>query len=571
MGFRLPPPALDSADARIAALRPGRRTFSCQARPVSTTPSPDPKASGRILPAGSFHIPKVTPEDRRRILTSLHVLPEQGWIQQFAVMITLSALVAIMGLDADSPALVIGAMLIAPLMAPVLGVAASASMALGKQAARTALTVILATAGVILLSYLVAKLLPGNDSLPNEVLARTRPDVRDLVVGLAAGAAGAYATVRSDMSSSLPGVAVAVALVPPLCAVGYLLESGDYLLARGAFTLYFANLCAIVFAGTIVFVITGLVPQRRLATMSPWVIAGLVAAAVATVLIAIPLGRTTLAAVETARENTDVREEVQAWIGERNLEIDRIDRDDRTIDIFLEGTDQADFTENLRPRLIPILGEGVIVNVRSTQTVEAAENAPPPSIPSDAELAAQELESFQGEVETVIDQWLQTTGEASSFSLDNLDITYENVTGVVAGPIQPPSNIALRDQIVAATGIGPAVNLQWARTELLVVQEEPEPTTEQLLTDRLRQRANAWAATTTSTNNPITVVALSLVDNGVTVELTGDRPPDIDQLFADLESELGLDNPEINILYVPRRVLDTTPPTTLPPATTIPE
>ena len=115
--------------------------------------------------------------------------------------------------------------------------------------------------------------------------SRTAPDIRDLVVALAAGTAGSYATVRKDASSSLPGVAVAVALVPPLAAVGISLEAGNLTFAWGAMLLYTTNLFAIVVAGFVVFVVTGFVPPRRLATTFRR--SSLAAAAVGIVVIAI--------------------------------------------------------------------------------------------------------------------------------------------------------------------------------------------------------------------------------------------------------------------------------------------
>jgi uncharacterized membrane protein len=77
-------------------------------------------------------------------------------------------------------------------------------------------------------------------------------------VALAAGAAGAYATVREEVSAALPGVAVAVALVPPLATAGLVLEAGQVELAKGALLLYLANLVAIMSSGIAVFLATGL-------------------------------------------------------------------------------------------------------------------------------------------------------------------------------------------------------------------------------------------------------------------------------------------------------------------------
>lgn len=166
----------------------------------------------------------LTSEERQRVMAELAIKRQEHWAYRFTVMITLSVIVAVMGLSANSAAVVIGAMLLAPLMQPVLGTAACISMALFRKSLRSLTVVGLATVWAIALSYVLAALFV-NGELPGEVTSRTAPDIRDLVVALAAGTAGAYATVRKDASASLPGVAVAVALVPPLGAVGISLDS----------------------------------------------------------------------------------------------------------------------------------------------------------------------------------------------------------------------------------------------------------------------------------------------------------------------------------------------------------
>ena len=204
-------------------------------------------------------------EERQRILAELGIKRQPHWGFRFSVMLGLSVVVAVMAMSADSAAVVIGAMLLAPLMQPVLATAACISMALFRKSLTAAGHVLFASIGSIALAYVLSALFVNGD-LPNEVTSRTAPDIRDLVVALAAGTAGAYATVRKDVSSSLPGVAVAVALVPPIAAVGITLEAGNDTLARGALLLYATNLAAIVLAASIVFVVTGFVPPRRLAS-----------------------------------------------------------------------------------------------------------------------------------------------------------------------------------------------------------------------------------------------------------------------------------------------------------------
>ena len=161
------------------------------------------------------------PEARRRVMDACAVRTSSGWVTHFVLMMVLSVVVAVMGLSANSAALVIGAVLLAPLMTPVLGTAASLTMALGGPLKRSLLVLFLATAGAIALSWMVALFL-RDGPLSSEVIARTSPDARDLIVALAAGAAGAVAddhaveldrgaATRAVVDTTRPGAA-AVAL-----------------------------------------------------------------------------------------------------------------------------------------------------------------------------------------------------------------------------------------------------------------------------------------------------------------------------------------------------------------------
>ena len=137
-------------------------------------------------------------EERHRILAELGIKRQPGWGFRFSTMLALSVIVAVMGMSADSAAVVIGAMLLAPLMQPVLAAAACIAMALFRKSLTAAGHILFASIGAIALAYVLSALFVNGD-LPSEVTSRTAPDIRDLVVALAAGTAGAYATVRTDV------------------------------------------------------------------------------------------------------------------------------------------------------------------------------------------------------------------------------------------------------------------------------------------------------------------------------------------------------------------------------------
>lgn len=205
--------------------------------------------------------------ERRRIVLGL--FPEgarrKPFLHRFYSLMTLSVLIAVFGLLADSTAVVIGAMLVAPLMAPVLGVAAALVMDWPE---RTLWSLWVTASGAVLaiaVAALVSWLMPGDPQpLPNELLSRTSPRLVDLGVALVAGAAGAYSHVRRQAGDAIIGVAVAVALIPPLAAIGITLELGEWQMVAGSSLLFLANVIGIITAGALTFILFGLVPNGRL-------------------------------------------------------------------------------------------------------------------------------------------------------------------------------------------------------------------------------------------------------------------------------------------------------------------
>ncbi|MBC7271282.1 MAG: DUF389 domain-containing protein [Streptomyces sp.] len=170
----------------------------------------------------------------------------------FWTMLTLSSVIAAGGVLTDSTATVIGAMIIAPLSTPIMGIA------LGSVQRRRngSLRVVLAAGALVVAAGIVFSLvLPGNyDLLSNsQVASRTSPGLMDLVAALATGFAGAVALARRDVAAVLPGVAIAISLVPPLVVVGVCLGRLAEWLALGALVLFVSNLFALVFGGMVVF------------------------------------------------------------------------------------------------------------------------------------------------------------------------------------------------------------------------------------------------------------------------------------------------------------------------------
>jgi len=173
-----------------------------------------------------------------------------------------SAGIATLGLALNSPAVIIGAMLISPLMGPIL--ASGLALATGDfvLATRAAINLLLSCLAAILFAVVLVALLPFKE-VTAEIAARTQPNTLDLVIALFSGAVGSIAVCKEvrGVVTSIPGVAIAVALMPPLCVVGYgmgimlTLNTEDGMrIARGGMLLFLTNLVAIIFTAMVVFV-----------------------------------------------------------------------------------------------------------------------------------------------------------------------------------------------------------------------------------------------------------------------------------------------------------------------------
>ena len=197
----------------------------------------------------------------------------------FFVLLLCAAVIATLGLIANSTAVVIGAMIVAPLMDPILSLAFALSISNNKLAKRSLLTVVIGVITVVATSALLASLLDVSE-VNREMTSRTAPNLIDLGVAVAAAVAGSFSMTRERLSNSLAGVAIAVALVPPLCVCGIGLSMGNEVVAvfgrgtvagitnqisEGSFLLFLANLIGITVASLFVFLV-----QRYGSVMQCW-------------------------------------------------------------------------------------------------------------------------------------------------------------------------------------------------------------------------------------------------------------------------------------------------------------
>ena len=179
----------------------------------------------------------------------------------FYVLIGLAAGIAALGLLANSAAVVIGAMLVAPLMSPIAG--SGLAIVLGDtRFLRLTFGAILWGALLALFMGFLVGLIPLREPLTPEVLARTQPTLLDVGVAILSGMAVAYALCRTEATAALPGVAIAAALVPPLASAGISLANGFFTEFGGALLLFVTNFVAISSASALVFLVLGFRPTR---------------------------------------------------------------------------------------------------------------------------------------------------------------------------------------------------------------------------------------------------------------------------------------------------------------------
>ena len=205
-------------------------------------------------------LPRINPADHADLLHDLSA--GSVWGPDFIAMLGLASAIASLGLLQNSPAVVIGSMLLAPLMTPMIGL----GLALGQADARVARlcgkSIGLGFLLTLAVSFLIGIITPTGATLSEEVLARGGPNVLDLLIAVFAAAAATFAMARPNISGAIAGVAIATALVPPVCAVGISLAFGEWLNAFGAFALFFTNLIAIIVISSFTFLLLGITASR---------------------------------------------------------------------------------------------------------------------------------------------------------------------------------------------------------------------------------------------------------------------------------------------------------------------
>ncbi len=232
------------------------------------------------------YFPTLEREERLELVDRIAVEADGG--VDFIVMMMLAATLASLGLLQGSTAVVIGAMLVAPLMGPL--VAAGLALAQGNaHLFRKALVVFSSGIGMGFAASIVFGLLNPGFEPSMEIEARGSPDMLDLVIAFASGMVAAYAMGRPNVSGKLAGVAIAAALLPPLAVVGIGLTNGRPLIAGHATILFATNTVAIILGGALVFRLLGMQQAGDDSATPKWVVRATMLLALMVVILTAPL------------------------------------------------------------------------------------------------------------------------------------------------------------------------------------------------------------------------------------------------------------------------------------------
>jgi uncharacterized hydrophobic protein (TIGR00271 family) len=194
--------------------------------------------------------------EAQRLATRQSVTSGSALTGSYLAMNAAATLMAGFGLLQNSPAVIIGAMLIAMLFGPIVGIALGLAEANIPLLGRSLVSEIVGAAWVLAIGCAVG-VASHNLSMGSEILSRTSPNILDLLIGLVGGIAGGFTYVSTGLTGVIVGVAIATALVPPLTSCGILLTHHLPGLAAGAFLLFLANFTAIAIGAMIVFYLAG--------------------------------------------------------------------------------------------------------------------------------------------------------------------------------------------------------------------------------------------------------------------------------------------------------------------------
>ena len=284
-------------------------------------------------------------------------------LTRFFILLFLAAAIATFGLLADSVATVIGAMIVAPLMLPIMGVAFGVGLGDRKiilsSLTTSILGIITAIAVGFLLTWVMRSLIFVEAN--TQIMVRTTPRLIDLLAALATGLAGAFAIGRKDVSDTLPGVAIAISLVPPLANVGILFAAGRPDLAMGSLLLFVTNYLAILLTGTLMFTLMGFPGAYRERYSKRSKRTAVAIAAVLLALIIVPLAAASYTTIRSNMIEQRAASATEAWLADYDYRVISITAMSDEVRIVITGEGVIPAQEDLQDALRGSLGGVPIV------------------------------------------------------------------------------------------------------------------------------------------------------------------------------------------------------------------
>jgi uncharacterized hydrophobic protein (TIGR00271 family) len=247
----------------------------------------------RLLSQLTNRVTSLTPKERSELLVQLKVGLQAS--ADFYLMVALAAAIAITGLIMNDGSIVLGAMLVSPLMSPIVGIACGITLGNLDLIRRSSASTFKGMAIVLGVGAIMTFILPSVGPT-DQILSRTHPGIFDLLAALAAGAAGAYSLSKKPVAGALPGVAMSLSLEPPLATAGYGLSTSEFWITGGAILLFFTNLAAIVLSGVGVYLLLGMRPPRKEGLNVVW--KAVASVVLATFALVVPLGLGTYGSVK---------------------------------------------------------------------------------------------------------------------------------------------------------------------------------------------------------------------------------------------------------------------------------
>ena len=300
-------------------------------------------------------------------------------LTNFFTLLLLATIIATYGVLSDASATVIGAMLVAPLMTPIIATTAAVVMGSAPRALRsfalTAAGAVLVIVAATLLTVIVPDMaISFTDN--SEISSRINPGLYALLTALGSGAAGAFIISRDEISDSIGGVAIAVALAPPLCVVGISIQQRQWDAATGSFLLFLTNYLATLLAGGLVMMVVGPAKQGVKQEQARFRQRGFRIFIVGTLLLLIPLGLTAYSGLKGLTEDSIATMEVQEWLEGTSYVVESVDVNDDLVIATVDGSGDLQPLQELANQLAVVLNRPVIVDLRIIQALMSNPSSP---------------------------------------------------------------------------------------------------------------------------------------------------------------------------------------------------